>query len=245
MPSGIPVDHTGKRFGRLLVISRAADTRSGKCLRKNYLCQCDCGVKKVVTAIALTSASTRSCGCLHRESIGNRSRTHGATRGATKSQTYQSWKGMRERVKNPRNSHFESYGGRGIKMDPRWDSFETFLQDMGERPKNHTLDRVDNDGNYCKENCRWATAREQIRNTTRTVTIKWRGYSRCLRDWANLFNVTDETLKFRLKNWGGDVERSFTTPFQNDCRRKIAIRSHTEVLQMLEAELTNNQKGLT
>ena len=229
MPSGIPANHTGKRFGRLLVLGLDEDTRCGKQLRKNYICRCDCGTIKTVAATALTSGSTRSCGCLHRESIGSRRRTHGASG----SPTYESWRGMRERVENPKNSHYKNYGGRGIKIDPSWCNFETFLADMGERPDGTSLDRIDNDKGYSKANCRWATVTEQTRNTTRTVMIEWKGHRRCLADWAELFGVNAMALRSRIDRWGGDIDLIFTTPFQNDRRRISTVRSPAEVLELL------------
>lgn len=78
--------------------------------------------------------------------------------------TYNSWRAMRQRVLNPKHEMFSHYGGRGITIDPRWDSFQEFLKDMGERPTGKTLDRIDVNGNYCKENCKWSTKKQQQRN---------------------------------------------------------------------------------
>ena len=140
-----------KRFGRLLVIS-VFDV-----VRKNYtryLCQCDCGNKKVAWRFSLTRGSTRSCGCLAIES----NKTHGKTY----SKAYQKWAGMISRCKRPvgKNRWYKK-----VKVCDRWlHSFENFYADMGDPPKGLTLDRINSLGNYGPENCRWATWKQQASN---------------------------------------------------------------------------------
>lgn len=113
---------------------------------------------------------------------------------------------MRQRCNNPKNTHYARYGGRGINYDPSWENFENFLRDMGEKPEpTMELDRINNDGNYCKENCRWATRKEQTRNrggerATRLYTFD--GKTMCIADWAKEIGITPQALQKRLnKGW--------------------------------------------
>ena len=148
----------GSRFDRLVVIQHL-----GTDSKKNnlWLCRCDCGGEARTRTFMLTNGRTRSCGCLQKEQaralVMSRS-THLCSKGNI---TYRSWKEMRQRCLNPNSDKWKWYGGRGISIDTRRDSFEVFLADMGERPTGCTLDRRDSDGNYSKQNCRWATPKEQ------------------------------------------------------------------------------------
>lgn len=148
-----PSDITGRRFGRLVAVSPA-----GKIGRAAvWLCRCECGKTTEVPIYNLNNGKTKSCGCLRREL--------NTTHGRTGTPTYRAWKAIFQRCLNPNNPGYKNYGGRGITICERWQSFENFLADMGEKPgPEYSIDRIDNDGHYEPGNCRWATASEQSRN---------------------------------------------------------------------------------
>lgn len=109
---------------------------------------------------------------------------------------------MKARCLHKSNPRFFAYGGRGISFDPRWESFTAFLQDMGERPFGKTLERKDNDGDYCKNNCIWATRSEQARNTSRTIHVSYQGKTQCLLDWARELGLGSRMLYYRFTRDG-------------------------------------------
>lgn len=148
----------GQRFGRLVALERVG-TRNKAAL---WRCVCDCGREHNVVASKLFDGVTQSCGCLRQEAVTK----HGATRGYRPTPEYKAWLGLRERTTNPANKAWRDYGGRGITVCERWrNSFEAFRLDMGPRPSpGHSIDRINNDGNYEPGNCRWATRAEQNKN---------------------------------------------------------------------------------
>lgn len=164
---GKRINLIGQRFGRLLVRGEIGASRAGI----RWLCDCDCG-GHIAATIGHLRNSTRSCGCLKREKLEllapvrlRSNLRHGNAGRGKKTRTYHSWEAMIQRCTNPNTKAYKHYGGRGITICASWrESFEAFLTDMGERPAGTTLDRRENDGDYEKDNCRWATKEQQITN---------------------------------------------------------------------------------
>lgn len=170
---GAFVDLTGKRFDRLLVVGDAGRNSKQKIM---WLCKCDCGNETVVIGENLKNGATHSCGCLRNEWMsvfGVHNKTHGqaAYDSGNRTHVYQIWVHMHDRCRNPKNKSYRYYGGRGIAVCDEWKSFEQFYKDMGDRPEGKSIDRIDNNKGYCKENCRWADKFQQSQNR-RNVKIK-------------------------------------------------------------------------
>lgn len=159
---GKRIELTGRTFGRLTVTSNwEVRKEAGKYDRTYWECKCSCGNTKWAKVSNLMNGTTKSCGCLRRSAHG-----HGT---GSRSPTYQTWKAVKDRSFNKAINDYARYGNEGIVMCERWLTFANFLEDMGERPEGCTLDRIDNTKGYYKENCRWATIKQQARNRRTTI----------------------------------------------------------------------------
>lgn len=127
----------------------------------------------------------------------------------TKSLIYGVWKNMRYRCQNKNHKYYSHYGGRGIKVCERWSKFENFLYDMGNKPKDRSLDRIDNDGNYCKENCRWANTYEQAINRRTIISIEYNGITKNIKEWSVYLGINYQTLHARIYRYKWDINRAF------------------------------------
>jgi len=137
---------------------------------------------------------------------------HLTTHGKSRTSEYKIWLGMRYRCKNPKSHLYSLYGERGIKVSHDWDcSFENFFSDMGVKPKDTTLDRINNDGDYRKDNCRWATYTEQNRNNRGNVILTFNGKRMCISEWAETLNISHKLIRTRIRR-GWSPERALTTP---------------------------------
>ena len=195
-------DLVGQRFGRLVAVWRTG-VKDGNAV---WSCRCDCGNETEVMGCSLKSGHTRSCGCYNRDVLSDR-----ATHRMTGTPTYAAWIDMKTRCGNEKIKGYHSYGGRGIKVCDTWESFENFLADMGERPAGLSLDRIDNNGDYAPDNCRWATKNQQARNKRNNRLLSFKGETRCLSEWAEIQGIKITTLFQRLYAYGWSTERALST----------------------------------
>lgn len=210
MTNGYPLDLAGQSFGCFTVLRRARrDERpSGKGLKVQWLCRCECGVERFVRSNCLQRLP-KSCGI-----NGHRYVPPGLTPAKESCPEYGSWRKMRERCRDPNHDRFKDYGGRGVKVCPQWDDFEVFLRDMGPKPtRDHTIERKDNDGNYEPSNCVWATPREQSRNKTNTLFVEYNGVRMKLADLADELGLSGSRIAGRLR-LGWDLDRAIATPIE-------------------------------
>lgn len=198
-------DLTGQTFGRLTVLSFAGIRRRGK---SYWLCECACGAQTIAWGSNLRSGKTRSCGCLLKDYRSKKWRTHGKSN----TREYKAWCDMLARCNNRQQRGWRYYGSRGIRVWKGWQSFENFLADMGPTPSyKHSIDRIDNDGDYEPCNCRWATKKEQANNCRSTHWIAFNGKTQPLQIWAEELGICPSMIRKRLKR-GWSVERALTTP---------------------------------
>jgi hypothetical protein len=211
----IPTHHgfrnlSGRIFGRLIVIEFVGIIKNFAC----WKCRCECGTVSVKRANSLLFGGTRSCGCLKRDKFRKLVTKHGAHN----SDSYGVWKGLKKRCTRPDRPDWPNYGGRGITVCERWQDFSAFASDMGPRPsKRHSIERINNDGNYEPGNCRWATQKEQANNIRRNVRFNFDGEFLSLEQLTQRMtaNIGPKALFWRLKS-GWPVHLALTLP----CRSK-------------------------
>lgn len=197
-------DITGRRVGRWTAIQSVHLNPRGGYL---WLFRCDCGTTRIC-AINSVYGTNKSCGCLRRERNNGRTSTK---HGACDTPVYRAWCAVRYRCENPKDKSWSNYGGRGITVCERWQTFENFYADMGDPPEGTSIDRKDNDGNYEPENCRWATAREQARNRRNNRLVTYGGVTQPIAVWAEQSNVPVRRVYKRL-DAGWSLSRALTEP---------------------------------
>lgn len=207
------IDLTGQKFGRIRVGQFIGRVKfpSGVSATK-WRGQCECGNPWEGLGRDLRKGTTQSCGCLHREITSARV-VHGFTRNGIHTPEYRAWRSMFSRCSNPKVYNYNNYGGRGIKVCGRWrESFENFLTDMGLRPSpKHSIDRINNDKDYSKGNCKWSTKAEQSRNRRSTVLLTFENKTLCLNEWAAATGLHRSTLRRRIRK-GWSVQQVLTEP---------------------------------
>ena len=162
--------------------------------------RCDCGNEKVIKVGNVKSGGTKSCGCL---GVGKKIK-----HGMAGTKIYNIWKSMRQRCFNKNHKQYKDWGGRGIMICKEWLKFENFYRDMGNRPEGKSLDRINNDGNYCKENCRWATRKEQCNNRRSNHLITYNGKTQNISQWAGDLNIKRRIVFSRIMTYHWSVERA-------------------------------------
>jgi len=203
--------YIGKRFGNLIVLKEKPKADKKQRKRLFCFCKCDCGNEKWIYKYSL-GKYTNSCGCLKRK-------VH-TKHNLSNIKPYKVWSNMKDRCDNNNNFSYKNYGGRGIKYDKNWSNFTNFWKDMNEGYKEGlTLDRINNDGNYCKENCRWVTRKKQNRNSRRNRYFIINNKKICLEDLSKKYGFNQSTISWRLKN-GYSLKKAIKTPSNKKLNKK-------------------------
>lgn len=217
------IDLTGQTFERLTVIKRVDDYISPSGDRRvQWLCKCICGKEVVVTGSNLTKGNSKSCGCYYRELLTKKNTTHNASN----TRLYHTWICMKDRCYNPKNKKYKDYGGRGITICDEWiNSFETFSNwayDNGyieNVPRGEcTIDRIDVNGNYCEQNCRWVNQKVQSNNKRNNHYITYNGETHTITEWNNILGFKKGVLSRRIFS-GWSIEDAFTKPVKSNSKK--------------------------
>ena len=228
-----PLDLVGDKYGRLEVLKFVYS----KNYRNYWLCKCDCGNEKIVSGHNLRCGVTKSCGCLQQEQrkingkkVANYTREikHTTTHGQSKTRLYNIWAGMKARCYNPNDINYKDYGARGIKICEEWfNSFSVFRDwaIANGYADNLTIDRIDVNGNYCPENCRWATLKEQAKNKRTTRLITYDNKTMCVNEWEKFLNFPIHLIAKRLKR-GWSIEEALTIPVLNKGKKNLSRKKN-------------------
>lgn len=212
-PRRIRTVFPGEKHGRLTVLSVPEDGRY-------RTCECECGTVADLLASGISLGRTVSCGCYNRERSA-KDLLH-AKHGMFGTPEYTAWASMIARIENPKGSSYARYGGRGIKVDPKWRaSFEAFYRDLGPRPSpQHSLGRIDNDGDYRADNVRWETHHQQNGNRSNTTRYEHKGESLTLTEWSHRTGIKLTTLHRRLKVYGWSLQETLERPLRGRKRNQ-------------------------
>lgn len=214
---------TGDRYGKLVALRRGSKNKYN---RFNWYFRCDCGNIIELDANLARTGNTKSCGCYHAEALSLHKTTHGFTKDGTVRTEYRIWGLMKDRCGNPRTPSYKNYGGRGIAVCERWLNFENFYADMGPRPSlQHSIDRIDVNGNYEPGNCRWALPSVQGSNRRNNLLITWNSETMTASQWGCFLGVSGKVLDARLRR-GWDFEVAVYTPMLGKIRRSRATREY-------------------
>lgn len=200
-------DLTGMQFGRWTVIRREG---SDKYKHPLWMCICECGNESCIAGAALVRGKSLSCGCLQKEMLSNKQATHRMSH----TKEHKAWLSIKKRCYKKDSQDYSNYGGRGIKVCNRWlESFENFFEDMGYAPTpKHSIDRIDVNGDYSPENCRWATPKQQANNTRFNKYVIFNGEKMTLHQVADATGVDYLRLWDRYSRRGWELDRAINEP---------------------------------
>ena len=199
---GKKIQMIGNRYGRLVVIEEAPRYHGGHAM---WICRCDCGnITKPIMGGDLRSGKVQSCKCMHNELLSQKRKTHGET----KTRLHRIWQNMKRRCDTPSVPCYDVYGGRGIKVCDEWlhdyPAFRDWALANG-YADNLSIDRIDPNGNYCPENCQWATMKEQSNNLRKNVLIEINGENHTIAEWSQISGIKYTTIYQRyLRGWNGE-----------------------------------------
>lgn len=202
----------GSKYWRFTIIKEVEPhVTSGGNRKRMVRCICKCGSTKDVLLIDLINGRIKSCGCFSKDSARERAYQRNTTHNMYHTPEYDVWMSMKKRCNNKRHKSYNDYGGRGIKICEEWNrSFLSFLKDMGQRPsKEYSIYRINNDDGYYKENCRWATKKEQCQNQRTNINITYKGETKCLSEWARSRHMSYQKLWHRLRVAKYELEKAF------------------------------------
>lgn len=209
------IDISGKKFNNLLVVERYYNGKPGKSYWK---CLCDCGNETIVSGSNLRNGSVKSCGCLKYSS---KNKTHGMS----KSSLYNIWNGMKFRCTNKNSGSYKNYGQRGISVCEEWfnnpQSFIEWALKNGYK-EGLTIDRIDNEKDYCPENCRWISKGEQAKNRRMNYCIEYKGETKTLWELCEELNLNYNLVHNRIKKLGWSLEKAINTPVNKNKRNMKA-----------------------
>lgn len=198
MSKSFKIDLTGQRFGRLTVIKFIPNEKNGS----YWLCRCKCGNEAIINSGLLKLGHTKSCGCLSREKSKTRIIRQSITHNSSRSRLYRIWKNMKQRCYNPNHNHYKDYGGRNILICDEWKNDFVAFRDWSMEngyADNLSIDRIDNDGNYTPNNCRWVDKKTQQRNRKNNVYVEFKGEKKTLSEVAELLGMDKGCLWHRYK----------------------------------------------
>lgn len=200
----------GKKFNRLTILFFVVKRVN----IPHYQCKCDCGKETLVSIYEIINNKTKSCGCLLEENQKRGNLIHGEAKRGNWKKEFRVWVNIRQRCYNTNCKAYKNYGGRGIIVCERWMiSFQDFLQDIGRAPSpDHSLERIDNDGNYEPGNCKWVTRKEQNNNTRRNFFIEYMGRTQTCAQWCEELGLNYDRVHQRIRRWGYSVDKAFTKP---------------------------------
>ena len=199
---------TGKRFGKLVAIKTTGKTKNGAYL---WQCKCDCGNEIIANVGNLKNGHTKSCGCLRVD----RCKTNFTKHGLEHTRLYGIWSDMRLRCYDEKNIAYHRYGGRGITICDEWKNDVKAFYDWATAngyKDSLTIERIDNDGNYCPENCRWATVKEQASNRRSNILVTHNGKTQTMKEWAHEVGIPYKAVWARMQKLGWSAERALTEP---------------------------------